>query len=316
MSLLLQILVLAAAALYFYIQPDALNKLDDNKAETKVEENGQFMKDLSLTEFKADASGKKDWNIKASQARSSSSDSVWTILEAHTSLFKDNQKVVDITAPEGEVDTTTKNFVLKNDVVSKMESGYLFRSKGLTYEATEERFYSVGEIYIEGPSRSTILKGSSFIGSLKVGSVYIRGPIYCEQSVPNYEKPIIKSNSAKIDIRKRHVQFIGRVLITIGDMNITAESAEFEYNKKKGDLEVLRILGQVFASQANQSASADVLEIRVKEGVFLFQGNPRFVSGGNTLVGNEILLYNKGRSVQILKGRVKTESEINIIEGN
>lgn len=317
MGFWIQLGVLFATAFYFYFQTDLVVDLVDKKSSQQHQEEsfGQIMKNLSLTEYKINSSGQKDWKLNAKSARSDPKDAEWKIQGAEVLLYKDNYKVVTILSSYGTVNTETKNFILKDQVVSETISGYKFKSFGLTYDASKETFFSDGEIYIEGPKRSTILKGTSFEGDMQAGRVDITGPIYCEQVVPDYDKPIIKSLNASIDIEDKHVKFVGQVLILIGDMTITAEEAEFKYNKQKGDLESLLVKGQVFAAQKNQSASADQLEVRVKDGVFLFQGNPRFVSGENTLVGSEILLYNKGRSVQILKGKVKTESEINLIQG-
>jgi lipopolysaccharide export system protein LptA len=317
MNLIIQSLIIFSAALYFYMQSDVQSHLPtDKNIKREVKKIvGQVMKDFSLTEYKLNSSGQKDWRLNAKTAQSDPKDIVWSITDSEIFLFKNNLQVVKILSPKGLVNTKTKNFALQDQVVSETLSGYKFNSVGLNYNAQAENFFSEGEIYIEGPNRSTVLKGSSFAGDLKAGRVEIAGPIYCEQIVPEYEKPIIKSDRASIDIEKRHVKFMGQVLILIGEMTITAREAEFKYNKAKGDLDALIVRGQVFAAQKNQSASADLLEVRIKEGVFLFQGNPRFVSGENTLVGNEILLYNKGKSVQILKGRVKTESEIDLVEG-
>ncbi len=317
MNLFFQLLILVLTAFYFYSQSDILDRVQKNPDSVASEPKRfeQVMKNLSLTEYKLNSFGKKDWKLQALRAQSDPKDNVWNIQESQVFLFKDNLQVIKINAPIGIVETKTKNLILKNEVLSETLSGYKFKSVGLNYKSLEEKFYSEGQIEIEGPNQSTILKGTSFAGDLKVGQIDIAGPIYCEQVIPDYQKPIIKSNSATIDIESRHVIFSGQVLILVGDMKITAEEAEFEYNKEKGDLEVLVVRGQVFASQTNQSASADRLEIRVKDGFFLFQGSPRFVSGENTLVGNEILLYNKGKSVQILNGRVKTESEIDLTEG-
>lgn len=316
MGVLIQLLVIGATAYYFYFQSDAGSQSpEDIPVLEQPKVYDQIMKKVNLSEYKVNALGQKDWTLKADSAKSDSKDSQWLIEDSEVQLFKNNQQVVKILSQTGLLNTATKNFILKDEVISETLSGYIFKSVGLTYESKNEVFYSQGDIYIEGPKRSTVLQGSSFKGNVALGKMEIAGPIYCEQMIPDYDKPVIKSDNATVDIEQRHVKFIGKVLITIGDMTITAHEAEFRYNKQKGDIESLIVKGQVFAAQKTQSASAETLEIRVKEGVFLFQGNPRFVSGENTLVGNEILLYNKGRSVQILKGRVKTESDINLLQG-
>lgn len=316
MNLLIQLLILLLTVFYFYSQSDILSRIQKAESLGNSEKSAlaQVITKFSLTEYKFNTLGQKDWKLKAERAQNDANQNLWNIENSEVHLFKNNEQVVKINAPFGKVDTKSKNLVLKQEVVSETLSGYRFKSVGLVYNSKEEKFNSEGQIEIEGPQKSTILKGSSFSGDLKLGYVDIVGPIYCEQAIPDYDKPIIKSNSAIIDIESRHVIFKGQVLILVGDMTITAQEAEFEYNKVKGDLEVLIVRGKVFASQPQQSASADLLEIRVKEGFFLFQGSPRFVSGENTLVGNEILLYNKGENVQILNGRVKTESDIDIIE--
>jgi LPS export ABC transporter protein LptC len=317
MGVWIQLVVILATAYYFYFQSDLLTQSPTTKTETQSKEfYNQVMKDIALTEYKLNSTGQKDWTLKAKSAKSDPKDSEWKIQDSEVLLFKNNERVVKILSTTGILNTQTKNFVLKDQVISETLSGYIFKSVGLTYESSNEVFYSEGEIYIEGPNRSTVLQGSSFEGNIAKGKMEITGPIYCEQFIPDYDKPVIRSENASIDIEKRNVKFIGKVLIVIGDMNITAREAEFKYNKEKGDIEALIVKGQVFAAQKNQSASSELLEVRVKEGVFLFQGNPRFVSGENTLVGHEILLYDKGKSVQILKGRVKTESDVNLLEGD
>jgi LPS export ABC transporter protein LptC len=323
MSLSLQLLLLFFVGYFFYYQSTDLNRQNLAETQTKGQQNanlksssegrpGQSLKKLSLTEYKANSFGQKDWKLFAESANSDSANIEWSVADAEVQLFNQNLKVVTISSSFGEVNTKTKNIVFKDKVRSETVSGYRFDSLGLVYDSSKEKFYSDSQIEIVGPNNSTFLKGTSYEGDLRAGKMFIKGPIYCEQAIPDYEKPIIKSQDAIIDIEKRHVVFTGQVLILVGDMTITAKEAEFEYNKEKGDLEVLVLRGQVFASQKNQSAAAEILEIRVKNGYFLFQGNPRFVSGENTLVGNEILLFNKGKNVQILNGKVKSESEIEV----
>lgn len=315
MKFWIQVLLLCAVAYYFYHQSDVLDLVtQDSKGTSAGELPAQVMKGLELTEYKANAHGQKDWKLQAESAASELRDIQWKVNKAFVFLYKENVELVQITSEQGLVDTKSKNLKLTGEVKSTMESGYIFRSQGLQYHASEETFLSEGEIYIEGPEKRTILKGSSFVGDLKQGFVNINGPVYCEQIIPEFDKAIIKSKEAQVNIESRHVLFRGQLFIQLDEMNVSGHEAEFKYSKLTGELESLVIRGKVFASQGDKSASADLLEIRVKDGVFLFQGNPRFVSGENTLVGNEILLYNKGKNVQVLHGRVKTEPNLDLIK--
>ena len=302
--------VLVALATYFYHQTASLDIIDWSDGNKTHALHRQMMKGLELTEYRVSSFGKKDWKLKAQYASSDSPDKSWTVEDALVHLYKDNVQVVEILSNTGFIDIVTKNFFLKGEVRSETGSGYVYQSYGLDYKAVDQTFSSNGDIYIEGPDRKTILKGTSFSGDIKKGFIFIGGPVYCEQNIPAFDKAIIKSKEASIHIESRHVSFRGKVSIHIGKMSISARSAEFLYSKETEGLEALIIRGDVLASQGEKFASANLLEVRLKEGVFLFQGNPRLVFGENTLVGSEILLYNNGKSVQVLQGKVKSDAKI------
>ena len=296
---------------YFFHQAIPLNVINwDDENEARPHSNKQMMKGLELTEYRVSSFGKKDWKIKAQYASSDDPDQSWVVEDTLMYLYRDNIQVVEIQSNEGVVDIVTKNFSLKGKVKSETESGYIYKSQGLDYRARDQIFSSKGEIYIEGPDQKSLLKGKSFFGDIKKGIVFIGGPVYCEQEIPNFDKAIIRSQEASIYIESRYISFRGDLFIQIGKMTVSAQKAEFQYSQVTGGLESLIIEGRVLATQGKKSASANRLEVRLNEGVFLFQGHPRLVSGENILVGNEILLYNNGKSIQILKGKVKSGSKI------
>lgn len=314
MSFLLQILVLGLFTLYFFVfSPKDIGRQDSSYqqeiAVAKPRPPAQVMKEVLLTEFQSDDEGQKEWVLDAQSALSDSFEQSWQVLNSRVSFFKNNSEVVRIHAKRGWINTESRNLNLEQDVLGEAQNGYVFKTSELSYNSLEEKFTSDTEVYFESPGRNTQIRGSAMVGLIAPGTMQIAGPIKCEQQIEGYKRAVIQSDSAVMSLHERNMNFNDNLFIQMDDINITGQSAEFIYAKGKADLEMLRIKGKVFVSSGNdRSASADRLEIRLKEDLFLFQGSPRFVSGENVLVGNEIVLYDKGRRVQVLKGQVKSEA--------
>lgn len=274
----------------------------------------QVMREVLLTEFQSDAEGQKEWVLEAKTALSDSFEQNWDVQDSKVKFYKNNAELVRVAATRGLINTATRNLELDQNVKGETDSGYVFKTTQLNYISGEERFLSETPIYFESPGQNTTLSGSGMDGSLSTGLVEIWGPIECQQHIEGYQKATIKSRTAQISLEERHMIFRDDLFIQIDDIAITGQRAEFVYSKAKGDLEMLRIQGRVFVTSGDRSASAERLEIHLKEDLFLFQGQPRFVSGENVLVGNEIVLYDKGKRVQILKGQVKSEAPQSMTE--
>lgn len=329
MSFLLQLLVLGAFTFYFFIlgnKPSddissgitgkVIPRLDQaTNSVAKPKAPAQVMKDVFLTEFQSDGEGQKEWVLEAKTALSDSFEQSWDVQDSKVKFYKNNAEIVRIFANKGFINTTTRNLELEQNVKGETESGYIFKTSRLRYISDQERFISDSEIYFESPGQNTLLHGKGMDGSISEGLVEIAGPVECEQQIDGYKRATIKSKTAQVSLQERHMRFDKDLFIQMDDIHITGRHAEFVYSKDKGELEMLRISGRVFVtSGSDRSASAERLEIRLKEDLFLFQGNPRFVSGENILVGNEIVLYDKGKRVQILKGQVKSEAPEGILE--
>lgn len=274
----------------------------------------QVMREVLLTEFQSDAEGQKEWVLEAQTALSDSFEQNWDVQDSRVKFYKNNAEIVRVAATRGLINTATRNLELDQNVKGETDSGYIFKTTQLNYISGEERFLSETPIYFESPGQNTTLNGSGMDGSMSSGLVDIFGPIECRQHIEGYQKATIKSRTAQISLEERHMIFRDDLFIQIDDIAITGQRAEFVYSKAKGDLEMLRIQGRVFVTSGERSASAERLEIHLKEDLFLFQGQPRFVSGENVLVGNEIVLYDKGKRVQILKGQVKSEAPKSMTE--
>lgn len=327
MSFALQLLVLGLFTFYFFFMGAPAQKPSSQVAPhfnaTDVQTDlvsspkppAQVMKDVLLTEFHSDAEGQKEWVLEAKTAFSDSFERNWDVQDARVKFYKNNSEVMRIFATHGEINTTTRNLLLQDNVKGETESGYVFTTSILNYISDQDRFISESPIYFESPGQNTQLRGTGMDGSISGGLVDIAGPVECQQHIEGYERATIKSKTAQVSLQQRHMIFNDDLFIQIDDIAITGRKAEFVYSKTKGELEMLRIQGRVFVTSGNdRSASAERLEIHLKEDLFLFQGNPRFVSGENVLVGNEIVLYDKGKRVQILKGQVKSETPEGMLE--
>ncbi|MCO5114282.1 MAG: LPS export ABC transporter periplasmic protein LptC [Bdellovibrionaceae bacterium] len=325
MSFLLQLLVLGLFTFYFFFletpvdkshRASGLNQVLDITSDhvSAPQAPAQVMKDVLLTEFQSDTEGQKEWVLEAKTALSDSFEQTWDVQDSRVKFYKNNSELVRIAAVHGAINTSTRNLELHQDVKGETESGYIFQTTSLSYVSDQERFFSKSSIYFESPGQNTKLSGSGMDGSISSGLVEISGPIECHQHIEGYQKATIKSQTAQMSLQERHMIFRDNLFIQIDDIAITGQRAEFVYSKTKGELEMLRIQGRVFVTSGDRSASAERLEIQLKEDLFLFQGNPRFVSGENVLVGNEIVLYDKGKRVQILKGQVKSEAPKSLTE--
>lgn len=312
MSLFWQLGVLALFVYYFFVftpsNPAGDRGLLQKKSSTTTQAPAQVMQNIVLTEYLEDKEGQKEWVLDAKKALSDSFEQNWDVQESQVKFYKNNVEVVRIFAEHGKIDSKTRNLLLESNVRGETESGYVFKTNKLNYASDTESFISDSEIYFESPGLRTQLRGQAMHGMIPEGRIEITGPVECKQHIEGYKNASIRSQNAEISLSKRHMTFKKNLFIQMDDISITGQNAEFVYSKVKGELESLKITGKVFVTSGDRSASAERLEIRLKEDLFLFQGSPRFVSGKNVLVGNEIVLYDKGKRVQILKGQVQSEA--------
>lgn len=318
MSLFWQLSVLGLFVYYFFVFTPS-NPVGEKPVLPKIQQSGpktpaQVLKNILLTEYLEDQEGQKEWVLEAKQALSDSFEQNWDVNESLVKFFKNNTEIVEIFADHGQINSQTRNLMLEENIRGETESGYIFRTDNLRYISDSESFISDSEIYFESPEARTQLRGQAMKGFIPEGKVEITGPVECKQYIEGYQNASIRSQNAEISLSKRHMTFKKNLFIQMDNISITGQSAEFVYSKEKGELESLKISGKVFVSSDDRSASAEHLEIRLKEDLFLFQGSPRFVSGKNVLVGNEIVLYDKGKRVQILKGQVQSEAPGKMLE--
>lgn len=119
----------------------------------------------------------------------------------------------------------------------------------------------------------------------------------------------IQAQRAVFSGRTNQAQFFGNVVIDVDAMSIAGPKAQFTYDKKTQMLNSLQVDGGVKVTDADKFATSGAVNMDLKEDRVVFSGNPRVVQNGDELIGDQIVLLNGGKKVQVSNAKVQIENK-------
>ncbi len=119
----------------------------------------------------------------------------------------------------------------------------------------------------------------------------------------------IVSDSFTISQSRGSAAFVGNVVVSQGDLRISAGKISVEYTQKDGkptgDIGRLIASGSVTLVSGTEAAEAQTATYSITEGLIIMEGNVLLTQGENALSGQIITIDLKDGSAKV-EGRVKT----------
>lgn len=268
---------------------------------------GQVMKDVHLVEAKP---GGKEWELWAKKAIRPKDNASWTIEQVEIKFFGENEVVYTVTGDRGVVDTANNDIRIVGNVLMRSTNGYTFRTEAMSYQSKNRILETPYGIEMDGPketdgSRFT-LTGKNLTSNLNTNEIFINEDVRAKKSVKAGKTASIASAKAEFSGKTKKGRFFDGTTIDIESLRITGPEAVFSYNGNHIDSVVVD--GGVKVTDVDKYATADKVAVYLDEEKYIFKGSPRVVQSGDELFGDEIVLSEGGRKVQVSNARARIDS--------
>ena len=272
-----------------------LNELNAGKGKNGVE---QKMQGVHLVE---NAQNEKGWELYANEA-TGRADGQWTLRAVKVQFFSKNQPSYVVTGDVGEIESETKDMIIRGNANTQSSNGYRFKTDTVRYLAKQKLMTSSDPVIMEGPPDNSgsgfKLTGEKLLVDLQRNKMSILEKIAAYKVINNKE---FKINSSRADFsnNNQEASFIGNVKMLLGGINVTAPLAVFQYSSAKKLLEKINLSDKVEFFDGDKKGYCGELEFDMLENKMTMRGQPKVVQGDDEIKGHEIVFIDGGKKVKI-----------------
>jgi len=319
-------LLLSTVALLGFILPQWLlvAEVSSTNEDTKFElyyGQGTFTKHefqtINMNVFEMD--GQKTWQVEADSA-ANNSEELWNFENVDGSYLVNATNKIIFSGDSGLFNPNFEKLDLKGNVRSSSTQGYNFETEALGIEKRnfenqndvssneiENVFFSSKEkVHLFDDLGEFNIKAVGFEGNMQTGLVYLLSDVWSKTKDEKGAEAVIESDKAKIQSSLSTIKFYENLRVTQEKFKITGDEADFFMNDKTNEIESIRVRGNIFATDGVKTALSDKVDLKLKEDAIIFQGSPRIRVGENEMVGEEILITNNQKNVQVIRGNIKS----------
>jgi len=276
----------------------------------------QVLSGIELIESQGE---KKMWELQSDMARKTKGKQDWQLDKVQVQFYGENQVQYECAGKSGFVSEDQQKLKIEGDVVITSSNGYILQ--------TDVVYYHTKNHTIEGPKPSK-LKGLPEKEN-QGGPLYMESELFdadLNTNVINMKKNVRGrkrlSDGRLMRIRSQVAQFSGQsnsalfrqdVVMDMETMMVTGPRARFVY--KGSALHSLFIDGGVKIKDVGRWGVAGEAEVFFQEDKFIFRDNPKVVQSEDQLIGDEIIVYDKGNRIQVLKAKSKYNTKESGDEG-
>lgn len=256
----------------------------------------------------------KGWELFAEEA-TGSADSQWILKKVRVEFFAEDQSSFKVTGDVGEIDGTTKDILIRGQVITTSTNGYLFKTNDLSYVANTKSLKSENTVEMTGPNDSSgsgfILNGIGFTIDLVKNKMSILDSVQAHKII-NTKNFDLVSNQAIFSNKNQEGEFFGAVEMKYDKMLIQAPQALFKYSNQNKELKKILLKDKVTFKESERSGSCKELEIDLSSDVggdrMTLRGQPKVQMNDDEITGQEIVFTNGGQKVKI--NNVKVNGQI------
>jgi LPS export ABC transporter protein LptC/lipopolysaccharide transport protein LptA len=275
----------------------------------RTSESSQTMRDVHLVEAKGET---KEWELWARKAIRPTDSEQWQIEQVKVHFFADDGVTYTVTGQRGDVVTNTNDIRIEGNVETRSSNGYLFKTASVFYDSQARQLKSPSEVEMAGPPDSDgsrlELKGSAMEAQFSTNEMSVSRSVRARKKIKDEKIALIQSQRAVFSGRTNLVRFLGHVVIDIDTLKIKGTEASFAYDPKTESFDSVEVTGGVQMTDADKFATSGRMSVQMKQDRLVLSGGPRVVQNGDELVGDEIVLLEGGKKVQILNARAQIES--------
>jgi hypothetical protein len=255
----------------------------------------------------------KEWELWSEEALGYQDEKKWDLSKVKVAFFNASEQTFRVTGDAGNVDMETKDLLINGNVISESTQGYIFTTDQLIYNSQSRELRSPNEVEFLSDKDSEgarfLLKGRSLFANVDKNTLEIKEDVNGTRTSRKGEVTKIKSRKMKFNGQDHQVEFEENVELKYKSMTVQGPSAAFIYSKKENKVTNIRIFGGVKLTDQVRSATAKLIDINLKTETIRLVGKPRVLQNNDLVLGEEIILSNGGKRVEVRNVRAKVEEQ-------
>lgn len=284
-----------------HLEYQKLQALAQSNNKTSVE---QKMSGIHLVE---NSENEKGWELFAVEA-TGTAESQWSLKKVKVQFYAKDDSSFTVTGDVGEIDGTTKDIIIRGNVITTSSNGYSFKTDSIRYVSSVKKMSSNDTVEMQGPPDQ---KGSGFkltgLGlsvDVALNKMNILSHVEANKVIDNKNFDL-KSNEAEFSNRSHAASFAGNVRMNLGKSYVESPLAFFKYSQRAKLLESISLKNGVKLIEEDKRATADELEIDLLNDKMTLRGQPKVQQGSDEIRGQEIVFLEGGKKVKINQVNVK-----------
>ncbi len=317
-----------ATLLFFFVvleltffAPSRADRRIDNGLVGEIDTSGssdieQVLSGIELIESQGD---KKMWELQSDLARKTKGKQDWQLDKVRVQFYGENQVQYECVGDSGFVSEDQQKLKVEGNVVITSSNGYVLH--------TDVVYYNTKNHTIEGPKPAKLkglqeeenqggplyMNSDLFDADLNTNVINMRKNVRGRKLLNDGRLMRIKSQVAQFSGQSNSALFKKDVVMDMESMTVTGPRARFVY--KDAVLHSLFIDGGVKIKDIGRWGVAGEAEVFFQEDKFIFRDNPKVVQSDDQLIGEEIIVYDKGNRIQVLKAKSKYNTKESGAEG-
>jgi LPS export ABC transporter protein LptC len=276
--------------------------------------SSQVMKDVHLVVVEAKADG-KEWELWAVAAVHPKDDEKWNLEHPKVKFFAKNGVFYTVTGDKGQVVENKNDMKITGNVVTKSSNGYTFKTDNAFYESKNKMLTSPNDVEMTGPidkqGSRLELTGAQMTANFGSNEMTVNRNVHAKRVVAHGAKDTrmatIQSQRALFSGKTNQAQFFGDVVMDFDTMRVTGPEATFAYDPKTEAFKSVHVDGGVRLTDTDKFATSGTVDVQFKEDKVVFNGSPRVVQNGDELIGDQIVLTDNGKKVQVSNAKAQID---------
>jgi len=253
----------------------------------------------------------KRWELFADEANGST-EAQWVLKKVKIEFYAEDQSSYKVTGDVGEIDGTTKNILIRGQVITTSTNGYSFKTNDLHFFAQTKSLKTEDSVLMKGPADQSgtgfQLTGIGLDIDLNRNKMSILDLVKADKMI-NHKKFDLSSYQAVFSNKNQEGQFTGNVKLTYNKTMINAPEALFKYSAAEKKLKTILLSDIVKIKESDRFGTCKELEIKLDTDEMILRGAPKIQMQDDEITGDEIVFSNGGQKIKINNVKVRNNAK-------
>lgn len=248
---------------------------------------------------------KKEFELWATEAVKPMGDPEWQMKDVKVQFYT-ARAVYTVFGTRGTVNEEKNGMVIEGDVRMNSSNGYHFYTDRMEYNAQIKEITTESKINLEGPKEKEgrlYMEGVGLYVDLNKSFMRIKSQVAGYKPMSQGRTMKISSQTAEFSGMSKAAEFRNNVVISVDKMQVRGNFAKFQYKNDK--LDTLFMDGGIHLQDENKTGTAGEALVYFNEDKYVFRKKPFVTQSENELFGDEVVILDGGKRVQVRNAKVE-----------